>query len=256
MEEASDPMEFDYQELTGQLERVYSPRLALRPVALADGWPLYEATRNPLFNKHLLWDPPEHEFEVLRRIDVIVAAARAGRLAAVSGVIRATGEWASLFRFQPYARDPHAMEMGVWTHDRFWAGHFTTELSQMVIDAAFACMPVDRLMGAASPGNRGSCGLMHAVGMSETEIVVRGTETGRMVELQEFEVLREDWERQVAARAGVASHQRVPALGAPGSTPEEQKAARRRAIEAGVAPGSPAWSDRDEDRDRQLDAVE
>lgn len=250
-------MEFDYTELTDQLERAYSPRLALRQVSLADGWPLYEATRNPLFNKHLLWDPPEHEYEVLRRIDVIVAAARGGKLAAVSGVIRGTGEWASLFRFQPYARDPHAMEMGVWTHDRFWAGRYTQELSQMVIDATFGCMPVDRLMGAASPDNKGSCSLMHSVGMTETEIVVRRTESGRMVELQEFEIQREDWMLQVARRAGQASHQVVPDLGNPGSTEEERKAARRRAAEAGVAPhaGSSA-SSRDEDRDEELDAVD
>lgn len=253
-------MEFDYHELIEQFERAYSPRLALRQVSVADGWPLFEATRNPRFNQHLLWDPPGHEFEVLRRIDVIVAAARAGRIAAVSGVIRATGEWASLFRFQPYARDPHAMEMGVWTHDRFWAGHYTTELSQMVIDACFACMPVERLMGASSPDNKGSCGLMHAVGMTETEIVLRPTESGRMVELQEFEVVREDWEMQVARRTGEPSHRLVPILGAPGSTQEEQKAARRRAVEAGVVGGAEAsarsGAKRSVDRDETLDAVE
>ena len=247
-------MEPDYLELTGRLERAYSPRLALRQVSLADGWPLFEATRNPLFNKHLLWEPPEHELEVLRRIDAIVEAARRGRLAAVSCVIRATGEWTSLFRFQPYARDPHAMEMGVWTHDRFWAGRYTQELSQMVIDATFAASSVDRLMGAASPDNKGSCGLMRSVGMSPTELVARRTESGQTVELQEFEILREDWMLAASQRAANPSHQLVPGAGVPpGTTELERKAARRRDAEHGPAPAAGVH---DTDRDRELDAVE
>jgi ribosomal-protein-alanine N-acetyltransferase len=194
-------MAHDYLELTDRLERAYSRRLALRRVSLADAWPLFEATRNPLFNKHLLWDQPERQHDAIARMDAIVEAARRGRLAALSGVLRATGEWASLFRFQPYAADPEAMEMGIWTHDRFWAGRFSLELGLLCVDAVFDSCDVDRLIGAAAPENRGSCFLMRSVGMSEADLVRRPTESGRLVTLQEFELLRSDWEDQVAARA-------------------------------------------------------
>jgi len=228
-------MEHDYLELTERLERAYSPRIALRRVSLSDGWPLFEATRNPLFNKHLLWDPPESELEVLRRIDVIVEACRRGQLAAVSGVVRTTGEWASLFRFQPYMADPACMEMGVWTHDRFWTGRYTLELSHMCIDAVFQNSEVGRLMGAASPENRGSCALMKSVGMTETEIVTRRMESGLAVELQEFELLREDWNGRAALREEKPSHQMVPpAPPAPMPSRRAQMAARRRAREANL----------------------
>ena len=193
-------MAHDYLELTDRLERAYSRRLALRRVALSDAWPLFEATRNPLFNKHLLWDQPEREHDAIARMDAIVEAARRGRLAALSGVLRATGEWASLFRFQPYAADPETMEMGIWTHDRFWAGRFSLELGLLCVDAVFDSCDVDRLIGAAAPENRGSCFLMRSVGMSEADLVRRPTESGRSVALQEFELLRSDWERQVAER--------------------------------------------------------
>ena len=46
-------MAFDFASLSERLERVYSRRLALRPLSLADAWPLFEATRNPLFNRHI-----------------------------------------------------------------------------------------------------------------------------------------------------------------------------------------------------------
>ena len=203
-------MEHDYPGLADRLERAYSTRIALRRVSLADGWPLFEATRNPLFNKFLMWDTPAGELDVLARIDAIVEAQRRGRLAAMSGVIRTTGEWATLFRFQPYAADPDAMEMGVWTHDRFWAGKYTLELSKMCIDACFASGDVERLVGAAAPDNAGSCQLMRSVGMADTDLVMRKTEGGRRVELQEFEILRSDWERRAAVRAESPSHATVP----------------------------------------------
>lgn len=206
-------MAHDYLELTDQLERAWSRRLALRRVCLADAWPLFEATRNPLFNKHLLWDQPRDEHDAIARMDAIVEAARRGKLAALSGVLRATGEWASLFRFQPYAADPQAIEMGIWTHDRFWAGRFSLELGLMCVDAVFDSCDVDRLIGAASPDNRGSCFLMRSVGMSEADLVHRRTESGRMVALQEFEILREDWEQQVAERAQAPAYALVEAGG-------------------------------------------
>jgi len=222
-------MVHDYLDLADRLERAYSPRIALRRIALADGWPLFEATRNPHFNKFLMWDAPANEDEVLVRIDAIVEAARRGRLAALSGVARATGEWASLFRFQPYGADPAVMEMGVWTHPRFWQGRFTLELSRMCVDACFASSPVDRLVGAAAPENAGSCQLMRAVGLREIELVTRRTESGHCVELQEFEILRADWEALGERRAEAPSHRRVPTAAEAAAARAEADLALRRA---------------------------
>lgn len=222
-------MVHDYHELAERLERAYSKRVALRRVSLSDGWPLFEATRNPLFNKFLMWDAPADEREVLARVDAIVEAQRRGKLAAMSGVVRTTGEWASLYRFQPYAADPEVMEMGVWTHHNFWHGRFTLELAKMCVDTCFECCEVDRLVGAAAPGNGGSCQLMRLLGMSEIELVFRKTESGRRVELQEFEILRSDWERRAAARADKPSHAMVPTAAEAAAVREHAARALRRA---------------------------
>jgi RimJ/RimL family protein N-acetyltransferase len=203
-------MPFDFQDLSERLERVYSRRLALRPVSLADAWPLFHATRNPLFNKHLLWDQPDDEHDVIKRIDVIIDASRRGRMTALSGVVKATGEWTSLFRFQPYGGDPRAMEMGIWMHDRFWHGRYSLELGRLCVDAAFDHADVDRLVGAAAPENRGSCHLMKSVGMSDSKLVTRATETGRPVVLQEFEILRSDWCARRRGGAEAASYASIP----------------------------------------------
>ncbi len=186
-------MPIDFLQLTEQLERVHTGRLVLRQLALADAWPLYQATRNPLFNRHLLWPQPEDVGQVLDRIDTIIDASRKGRLSAVSAMVKQTGEWVSLFRFQPHASRKDAVEMGVWTHDRHWHGRVSFELGRACVDAAFALSGIATLVGAASLDNRSSCRLMELCGMSPTVLVYRPSEEGSEVQLQEFEIRRAQW---------------------------------------------------------------
>ena len=190
-------MNFDFLTLTERLERVHSQRLALRQVSLSDGWPLFRATRNPQFNKHLLWQQPASESEVFQRVDAIIQASLRGRMSALSAVAKDSGEWVALFRFQPDQSDAtatRALEMGVWVHDRFWHGRYSLEIGRLCVDACFDLSPADRLVGAAAPANRSSCHLMMHVGMSPTRLVTRATESGASVELQEYELTRPDWE--------------------------------------------------------------
>lgn len=193
-------MVMDFRRLSEELERISSGRLALRPVCLADAWSLYEATRNPNFNAHLLWPQPDTEGDVLGRIDAIVEASRRGRMAAVSAVVKKTGEWVSLYRFQPYRQEPTTMEMGIWTHDRFWHGRYSLELVRLCIDAAFSQSDVQRLVGAAAPENRSSCQLMKLVGMAPDELVTRETEDGAPVVLQEFGIRRSAWQARTGGK--------------------------------------------------------
>lgn len=193
-------MAFDFPELGLILQRAHSRRIALRTAALCDAWPLFHATRNPLFNRHLLWAQPEQERAVLERMDLIVEAATKGRLSALSAVVKATGEWIGLFRFQPYRDLPRTLEMGVWIHDRFWHGRYSLELGKLCVDAAFAMSEVQRLVGASAPDNRGSCSLMMAVGMSTTDLVMRDAENGVPMLLQEYSITRAQWEQRQPAQ--------------------------------------------------------
>lgn len=183
-----------YKQLMGALERVYSPRLALRRVALSDGWPLFAASRDPLFNRHLLWDQPGDESVMLERVDVIAGAARRGQMAAVSAVVRETGEWVSLYRFIPHADDPVTLEMGVWTHSRFWRDHYTQELTRMCIDAAFRHSRVDRLVAGAALDNVASRRVLEKVGLRNTRPITRFTERGEPILAVEHSLSRADWQ--------------------------------------------------------------
>ena len=203
-------MAVDFNSLTGQLERIYSPRLALRQVSLCDAWPLFKATRNPLFNEYLLWDQPTDDLQLLDRVDSIVESARRGRISALSAVVKDTGEWVSLFRFQPHQVHPALVEMGIWTNDRFWQGGYSLELTRACVDAAFSLSSVSALIAAASPSNRASCKVLERCGLTRTSLVYRSAESNPEVPLQEYMVTRDEWTRT----AQEPGFERVPAFGA------------------------------------------
>jgi RimJ/RimL family protein N-acetyltransferase len=190
-------MQFDFLELTEALECSFTKRLALRPVALSDAWPLFAATRNPVFNRHLAWAQPENEELVLKRVRLIMDASRKGRLTALSAVQRTTGEFIGLYRFMPHATLQDTVEMGVWLHDRFWHGRYSLELTSLCISAAFSLTGVHQLLGGSFPENRASCHLMESVGMTPLRMVERDLEIGRRA-VREYTITRAEWaERHV-----------------------------------------------------------
>jgi [ribosomal protein S5]-alanine N-acetyltransferase len=196
----------DFFALTEQLERVHTTRLALRPVSLSDAWPLFLASRNPLFNQHLMWNQPESNSVVLERVDKIVEASRRGQLTALSAVVKTTGEWVSLYRFQKQLADPTLIEMGIWTHDKFWGGHFSLELTKACVDSAFTCSDIPSLVAASSPLNKGSYRVLAHCGLLPTHMAIRQTEAGTEAELQEFRITREQW----LLRRGPGTFEQVP----------------------------------------------
>jgi RimJ/RimL family protein N-acetyltransferase len=186
-------MQFDFLELTQALECSFTSRVALRPVALSDAWPIFAASRNPAFNRYLLWPRPETEELVLKRVRLIMDASRKGRLTALSAVQRGTGEFIALFRFIPHATLPGTIEMGIWMHDKYWHGRYSLELGRLCVSAAFSLSNVGLLLGASAPENRGSCRLMEAVGMTPGGLVERDTEMGWKATLREYTITRTDW---------------------------------------------------------------
>ena len=185
----------DYSTLAYHLERCHTRRIALRPVTLTDAWPLFQATRNSSFNRWLLWPQPDEDLLVRQRVERIVEAATLGRLAAVSAVVKDTGEWISLFRFLPFRGRDDTMEMGIWTHHRFWHGRYSFELGRLCIDVAFStCPELQRLVGAASPENEPSCRLMELCGLRAGELELRPTEGDQPLLLREYAVTREQWQ--------------------------------------------------------------
>jgi len=189
-----------FVDLNEGLERLHSRRLVLRPLCLADAWPLYAATRVPTFNEHLAWDAPVDLQATVMRVQAIMTASRQGRLAAVSAVSKSTGAWVSLFRFLPWKLDPTAIEVGIWTHVDYWRGEYSLELGHMCIDAAFTLTNASRVVGLSLPENRTSCRLMEKVCMTPVCSDSRIAENGRRLDVVQYELRREVWAASRASR--------------------------------------------------------
>lgn len=186
-------MSFDYLALTESLEQIESDQLVFRPVTGADAWPLYLATRNPLFNSTLSWAQPKDQAEVVARIEAIMRATRRGQMSAISAVTRETGALVTIYRFQGYKPDPSVLEMGIWTMDRYWHGGFSTEVTQACVDATFALSEATVLLAAAEHHNRGARKVLANAGLTPHLDVVRKAECGRVAQLTEFRITREQW---------------------------------------------------------------
>ena len=185
----------DFHELGTGLEHVYTRRIALRPAALSDAWPLFEATRNPSFNRYLLWPQPDQPGDVLQRLYLLVGSSRSGRHCTVAASARASGEFIGLFKFIPSSLGPDCVEMGIWMHDKYWHGRYGLELGRLCVSAAFSVSAaIGALVGATYLENRGSKALMSAVGMTPGRLVMRETEKGPPVALQEYVITREAWQ--------------------------------------------------------------
>jgi RimJ/RimL family protein N-acetyltransferase len=233
----------DFIELSEQLQRVFSTRLALRPLALADGWPLFEATRNPEFNKNLLWPQPQNPLVVLDRVETIMDAARRGALTALSAVLKQTGEWVSLYRFQPYEADQSLVEMGLWVHEKFWRDRYGLELTQACVDSAFSLSDISLLIGCTSVDNPAAGRILERAGLHATQVVFRQSETKVERPSQEFQITRAQW----MARRSQGTFQCVPEpstipLLSPDSTvltePIGAEFSRRPAANLGLSPDS------------------
>jgi RimJ/RimL family protein N-acetyltransferase len=192
-------MSFDYLALTENLEQIESDLLVFRPVSGADAWPLYLATRNPLFNSTLSWAQPADQAEVVARVAAIMRATRRGQMSAISAVIRETGALVSIFRFQAYKLDPSVLEMGIWTMDRYWNSKMSTEVTQACVDAAFRLSPAEALLGASEHHNRGARKVLTNCGLEPHSDVVRRAECGRIAHLTEFRITRAAWEARGCA---------------------------------------------------------
>jgi hypothetical protein len=137
-------------------------------------------------------------------------------MASVSAVLKTTGAWVSLFRFQQPAGDERDMpdstlEMGLWTHADYWHGRFSLELGRMCVDAAFQQPGVAHLIGITSIDNRSSQQLMQLVGLHlQPQQVLRAGESGPLRPSLVFEVDRTTWLHQRRKQAFEAYEDQEP----------------------------------------------
>jgi RimJ/RimL family protein N-acetyltransferase len=185
-------MSFEPELLRARLEGAQSERLVLREPRLGDAIDLFEATRHPAFNEHLMWHAPPDLDAVAQRIQRVIDRAQAGACAAFSAVERTSGRWVALFRFEPRER-PAWAELGLWSHPAFWGAGHGEEVTRLAIEKAFAETALQAVVACARPQHKVSVRLLERCGLEPIGLAARAHEAGHEVLLMQMLLTRTRW---------------------------------------------------------------
>lgn len=185
-------MSFDPERLNARLSGAQSDRLVLRAPLLGDAIDLFDATRHPAFNEHLMWAAPDTLADVARRLQRVIERAQAGACAAFSAVERATGRWVALFRFEPREQAGWA-ELGLWSHPAFWGAGHGEEVTRLAIEQAFSKSELDAVVACAKPQHKVSMRLLERCGLEPIGVAPRAHESGHQVPLMQMLLTRTRW---------------------------------------------------------------
>jgi RimJ/RimL family protein N-acetyltransferase len=185
-------MSFEPERLSARLMGACSERLMLREPRLGDAIDLFESTRHPQFNQHLMWDAPTDLSAVRRRMQRIIDRAAAGACAAFSAIDRATGRWVALFRFEPRAETVWA-ELGLWSHPDFWGAGHGEEVTRLAIEQAFVKSGLEGVVACAKPAHKVSMRLLERCGLEPIGLEPRPHESGYNVPLMRMLMTRTRW---------------------------------------------------------------
>jgi RimJ/RimL family protein N-acetyltransferase len=192
-----------FARLAERSARHRSPRLRLRPVALEDASPLWQATRHGDFNTWLTWPQPQRRAELDSRVERLVAAQKRHEACLLSAIESATGRWVGLYRIAPdlWLAPAGWFELGMWVHPDFWGSGFAAELHALGTTLAFAESDAPGLSARTAEANAKASRTLERLGFErrgDCEIAVEGAapHAGRIYRLD-----RADWERAIAPPA-------------------------------------------------------
>lgn len=178
-----------------RLERHYSVGVCLRPLAPADAWPLWDASRNDRFNRHLMWDKPAAPLDVLRRVEGLVGRMSAEPVSYLTVASRTNGEWLGMIRIE-YVHErgvENALELGLWMHPRTWGTGIAVQVGRLATDAVFLESEVSSVLAATVEENVAATKVLYAMGFSERSKVTLPKEDGTKVPGVVLVRTREDW---------------------------------------------------------------
>lgn len=91
--------------------------IAYRAFSRADAYPLFDAAKNPEFNKKLWWGPPQDINDVVIEVEKLLLEHHTNNAVVLSVVERDTSKWIGMIKF---AKWEDSLIMTLWTHPDYW----------------------------------------------------------------------------------------------------------------------------------------
>jgi RimJ/RimL family protein N-acetyltransferase len=137
--------------MSAALESYTIKGVLFRPLARCDAFPLFDATRNPDFNRHLLWSAPETEQQAPVQVDKLIRQNTLQNVVAQSICKKSTGEWLGYLLFKPFK---DGVELGIALHPRTWNTRLTLTAITALIQTTIDALPGTPIYSRVLPANK------------------------------------------------------------------------------------------------------
>jgi RimJ/RimL family protein N-acetyltransferase len=174
-----------------------TPRLRLVPVEDRHADLIWEWSRDPLFNKHVLWRQPQIPLQAKRFIDAALAAWNAGQGFSYFGESKQTGETLARVEARRSRRRSELGEVGMLIAPHAWKQGFGTELTYFGLWFCFENMQVEAVAIDAASTNVASVHLLEGLGMHPLGTHDFPLAEGGSARLDRFVMTRDEFQVQL-----------------------------------------------------------
>ena len=119
--------------IKNEINKIHTASISYRALARSDTFPLYNATQNPEFNKHLAWGPPLNIKETAEQIDLLLREITLNQSLSISLSEKNNGAWVGLLKFSEHE---DSIAGGLWLHPNYWQRKISLEVGA-ILHAAF-----------------------------------------------------------------------------------------------------------------------
>jgi RimJ/RimL family protein N-acetyltransferase len=174
-----------HTDLADLFERHSSRTVAFRPFARSDVFPLFVATRNPEFNRFLVWSPPDRLAQLAPQVDKLVRDHQQRRSLSYSIVEHETGAWRGFVILKGF-RD--GVEMSLYLHPLAWNTGIVMSVASAVIELLSTQDPTRPIYNRIKVDNRKVSRLNTSYGFDRIGEDQINHEDGHVIPLSVFQL--------------------------------------------------------------------
>jgi len=167
-------------DLQYQFKNTASKDVTFRLLTKSDVFPLFNATKNPEFNQHLLWNAPKNVSDLVPEIEKLIRQSERGEMLVLSMCLQETGTWFGFLKFAPF-RD--TFEITYWVHPNFWSKKITVEACLAAISTYFENSNLDILYCRAKKDNNKMIKMLVFFGFEKIDDMYATHENGHQLDL-------------------------------------------------------------------------
>lgn len=164
-----------------------------RQFVKADVHPLFAASRNPHFNKFLLWNQPSSIETTMVQVKKLLREDAINQSSTFSIVEKVTGKWVGFVRWIPYQ---NGLAGTLWLHPDYWGSGAVNELNDALFAIVFLVAQVSSLYIFIQPANTPMVRIAQKKGMEELNMIELVHEDGAPRTFQVYHVARGSWENR------------------------------------------------------------